>query len=116
MAAPGPRMENPLGLPYEIRLKYSRARSQAKLRNEEWAFTLESWYTMWMESGVFHLRGNKPHHYSMVRIDEIEAWGPHNCIIVSGRTRLRKHAFERLHKYGPITEWETRFDVKERGR
>jgi hypothetical protein len=114
MAAPGPKMENPLGLPYETRVIYSRARSQAKYRREEWAFTLESWWEMWQDSGVWEHRGPAPHQYVMVRKDNIEAWGPHNCIIVSRRLQLKKHAYELLHKYGPPTDWDERFDVRNR--
>lgn len=112
MAAPGPKMENPMGISYEWRRKYSTSRSQARFRQEEWAFTLESWYTMWKESGVMQYRGNRPHQYCMVRIDEIEAWGPHNCIIVSVRNHLKKHCYEKMQKRGPTTDWETRFDVR----
>ena len=69
------------------RRKHSISRAQAKLRKEEWAFTFETWFSMWDVSGVKDHRGNKPHQYCMVRLDNIEAWGPHNCIIV-GRRRV----------------------------
>lgn len=104
--------ENPTGIEWEWVRKYSVAKAQAKKRREEWAFTLESWYGMWEDSGVKEHRGNKPHQYVMVRKDEIEAWGPHNCIIVSRRTHLKKHCYEKMLKTIPQTDWEDRHDVR----
>lgn len=111
MARRGPLFANPLGIDYEWRRKYSCARSQAIFHKQEWAFTLETWYTQWKESGVMEHRGNKPHQYVMVRVDPIEAWGPHNTIIVSYRLLLKKHAYEKLLKRGPETEWDRKHDV-----
>lgn len=104
--------ENPQNIPQEWVLAYSRARAQAKFQKHEWAFELETWYAMWDESGVKEHRGNKPHQYVMVRKDEIEAWGPHNCIIVSRRTQLKKHALEKMLKRIPETEWEDKHAVR----
>lgn len=108
--------ENPTGIPQEWVRAYSLARAQAKFQRQEWAFELESWYEMWDSSGVKEHRGNKPHQYVMVRKDEIEAWGPHNCIIMSRRLHLKKHAYERLHKRQEITDLDDSFDVRNRGK
>ena len=99
----------PLDTPYDERVKYSRAKAQAKYRREEWAFTFETWYNMWLESGVIEHRGSRPHHYCMVRLDTIEAWGPHNCIIVSRRTHMKK-AHHRMTT-GQDTDWQRRHGV-----
>jgi len=104
--------ENPTGIKRKWVLAYSKARAQAKFQKQEWAFELETWYDLWESSGVMEHRGRKPHQYVMVRKDEIEAWGPHNCIIVSRRTQLKKHCYERLHKMSEITEWDDRFAIR----
>lgn len=70
---------------------YARARCQARYRREEWAFTPETWYRHWVNSGVMQHRMRRVHGYCMVRLDRLEAWGPHNCIIVSRRKSLRKN-------------------------
>jgi|TARA_R110000796_G_scaffold99516_2_gene207646 hypothetical protein len=92
------------------RRKHSISRAQAKLRKEEWAFTFETWFSMWDVSGVKDHRGNKPHQYCMVRLDNIEAWGPHNCIIVGRRMHLKKQAYETMHNF-PVMPWETKHGV-----
>lgn len=73
-------------LPNPWNVFYARARSQALFRKEEWAFTPESWYKLWQDSGFAELKGRTRRGYVMVRIDRIEAWGPHNCRII-GRMR-----------------------------
>lgn len=96
-------------IPYSERQKYARAKAQAKFRREEWAFTADTWYNMWLDSGVIEHRGRKPHQYCMVRLDTIEAWGPHNCIIVPRRTHMKKAAYEMLS--GDKTDWQRRHGV-----
>lgn len=94
------------------RRKYSRAKAQAKFRNEEWAFTAESWYALWADSDLIQHRGKQNHNYCMVRKDNIEAWGPHNCILVSRRQYFRKQAYETMLKKIPVTEWKDKHDVR----
>lgn len=108
------KYENPNNIEKKWVYAYSRAAAQARFYKQEWAFTLETWYDMWDQSGVKEHRGNKPHQYVMVRKDEIEAWGPHNCIIMSRRTHLKKHCYERLHKRQPITDLDDSYDVRNR--
>lgn len=91
-------------------LKFQRAKAQAKYRRAEWAFTFEDWYQMWVDSGVMEHRGRAPHQYCMVRLDPIEAWGPHNCIIVPRRLHLKKLMYETMTK--DQTSWEKRHGVK----
>lgn len=97
-------------LPHPWNRKYSRAQSQAKYRKEEWAFTPESWYKLWVNSGKMKHIGREPHCYCMVRKDPIEAWGPHNCIIVTRRMHLRKQAYEGFHQL-PKTDWKDEHGV-----
>ena len=92
------------------RRKYSNTRALARYRKEEWAFTFETWDDMWETSGVKEHRGNKPHQYCMVRLDPIEAWGPHNCIIVGRRMHLKKQAYETMHNF-PKMPWEEKHGV-----
>lgn len=97
--------------PYETRRLYSCAKAQAKYYKQEWAFTLETWWQFWDESGLWEHRGNRGHQYTMVRLDTIEAWSPKNCIIVPRRTMLRKNGYEvkgNLTK----TDWQPRHDVR----
>lgn len=74
---PRPKLPPPWGRRYIVKQCYARYLGQ------EWAFTHESWYQMWEASGVMHLYGRTMQGYRMVRLDPIEAWGPHNCKIVS---------------------------------
>jgi len=96
-------------IPPEERRKYSLAKAQAKFRQEEWAFTADTWYQQWIESGVMQHRGKQPHQYCMVRLDTIEAWGPHNCIIVPRRMHLKKCMYETKTKN--YTDWQPKHGV-----
>lgn len=107
---------NPQGIPQAWVKKYSVARAQAKFQRQEWAFELETWYNMWEQSGVKEHRGRKPHQYVMVRKDPIEAWGPHNCIIVSQRMNQRKHCYEKMLKLAPKTEYTDEHDIRNQRR
>ena len=84
-------------LPREYNKRYSMAKAQAKFRGEEWAFTDESWYKLWQDSGYIDHMSRQVHQYCMVRKDPLEAWGPHNCIIVTRRKHLRKKVYEGWH-------------------
>jgi len=113
---------NPNGPPKKYNLeskewnrKYAMAKSQARYRKEEWAFTDESWYKMWKDSGVMEHMGVQSHQYCMVRKDPIEAWSPKNCIIVSRRMHFRKRMYESLHNY-PKTDWQDKHGVKKDGK
>lgn len=97
-------------LPSPWNTYYARARCQALYRNSFWAFTPHTWYHMWQQSGVMQHKGRKIHQYRMVRMDPIEAYGPHNCIIVSNRMAYRKNMYENLRR-GPRTDWQTQHAV-----
>lgn len=77
-------------LPHPWNVRYARCVAQAKYRREEWAFTPETWMRHWENSGVMEHCTRKTYGYCMVRLDPIEAWGPHNCIIVPRRQQLNK--------------------------
>jgi hypothetical protein len=81
-------------IPHPWNVRYARSRCQARYRREEWAFTPETWYRHWQNSGVMEHCTRKSHGYCMVRLDPIEAWGPHNCIIVPRRQALMKILWE----------------------
>lgn len=102
---------NPNNIPKEWVRKYSMAKAQAVALGQEWAFELETWYDMWEASGVKEHRGPRIHQYCMVRKDPIEAWGPHNCIIVARRTHMRKHCYEKMLKTVKTTEWTDQHDI-----
>jgi len=104
--------ENATGIPYPWVKAYSLAKAQAKFLRHEWAFELETWFGMWEESGVKQHRGNKPHQYCMVRLDQIEAWGPHNCIIIPRRKGLQKHVYENVLKIRKPTEYDRSYAVR----
>lgn len=78
--------------------RYSVARCQARFRREEWAFTPETWYATWCDSGRAEQCGPKPDDYCLVRVDRTEAWGPHNCIVVQRRKQLRKLLINSTHR------------------
>lgn len=85
-------------IPSPWNIYYARARCQALFRNAYWAFTPQSWYQLWVDSGVMRHRGRRIHQYRMVRMDPIEAYGPHNCIIVSNRMAFRKLWYENTRR------------------
>ena len=94
---------NPNGKPRIYKLeqewnrKYAMAKAQAKFRKEEWAFDELTWYKMWKDSGHIEHMGRQVHQYCMVRKDPVEAWGPHNCIIIKRRKHFKKQMYETLH-------------------
>lgn len=94
-------------IPKLWRDRYSRAQAQAKFRREEWAFSCDSWYKMWQQSGVAEHMGRELHQYCMVRKDTIEAWGPHNCIIVTRRMKFKRDAYVNIHKHY-ASDWENK--------
>lgn len=71
--------------------RYTRKRIYCLHLGQEWAFTHQTWYQMWCESGVMHLAGRGESQYRMVRVDPYEAWGPHNCRIVRGHRLLYRN-------------------------
>jgi hypothetical protein len=77
-------------IPEPFNLRYSRAKAQALFRKQEWAFTDESWYKVWKDSGVMQHMGNESYHYCMVRAEDTEAHGPHNCLIIPRRMHYKK--------------------------
>ena len=87
----------------EARRQYQRAWAQARHRQEEWAFEPYTWWRVWFESGVTAHRGAHAHLYCMTRVDPLEAWGPHNSIIVSRRQLFHKLS-RNLHRREQI-EW-----------
>tara|TARA_R100001509_G_scaffold165384_1_gene146786 strand:+ start:2605 stop:2955 length:351 start_codon:yes stop_codon:yes gene_type:complete len=89
----------------ELNKRYSMAKAQAKFRGEEWAFTDETWHKLWVDSGHIEHMGRQIHQYCMVRKDPLEAWGPHNCIIVTRRKHLRKKVYERWYNV-PYRDYE----------
>jgi len=105
------RLEYPKDISLEWRKKYSRARAQARFRKQEWAFSCETWYELWRDSGLIEHRGKELHSYCMVRKDPIEAWSPKNCIIASRRQFFKKCGYESLAKL-PKTDWADRHDQR----
>tara|TARA_R110000868_G_scaffold96433_1_gene265341 strand:- start:1222 stop:1647 length:426 start_codon:yes stop_codon:yes gene_type:complete len=105
----GPQLERRVtNLSDEWNRRYSVRRCQAKFRREEWAFTPDTYWKMWVESGRADQCGRRPDQYCMVRVDKLEAWGPHNCIIVLRRTQLKKlwQDHYRFKRYGkPEPDW-----------
>ena len=87
-------MDNRLKYPKEIpslwRLRYSRAKAQAKFRKEEWGFNIETWYGFWQASKQADKIGSKLEGVVMVRIDRNKSWNINNCIIVSRSHQLWK--------------------------
>lgn len=91
-------------IPSDWSKKYSMAKAQAKYRREEWAFDEHSWYKLWLDSGVTEHMGKHVQCYCMTRKDKIEAWGPHNCIIIPRRKHFRKMAYVGFHNF-PNADW-----------
>ena len=92
-------------LPEPYGTRYARSKAQAKYRQDEWAFTPESWYAVWCDSGVIEHMGRSVHQYCMVRVDDTEAWGPHNTIIIPRRMHFKKRFYEYVLNY-PKTEYD----------
>lgn len=62
----------------EIKHAFSRARAQAKLRGAEWCLTIDEWFDIWEDSGLWEQRGRVLGTYYMRRIDDEGAWQPSN--------------------------------------
>jgi len=92
MGKRGPQKTYRLPSPWNTR--YARAKALAKFRGEYWNFTPETWFDMWVESGVMQWCSNRAEGYCMVKKDPIEAWGPHNAIIIPRRMLFRKFGYE----------------------
>lgn len=86
-------------IPSEFSKRYSRMSAQARFRNEEWAFTVDEWYKIWCDSGVKEHMGRALHQYCMTRVDATEAWGSHNCLIVTRRMHFAKKFYESVMNY-----------------
>ena len=97
-------------LPSPWNTYYARAKCQAIYRKNFWSFTPDSWYQMWVESGVMQHKGRKTHQYRMVRMDPTEAYGPHNCIIISNRMHYKKLMYENARR-GPKTNFQPQHAV-----
>jgi hypothetical protein len=102
-------------IPSPWNIYYARARCQALFRNAYWAFTPDTWYQLWVNSGVMQHKGRKIHQYRMVRMDPIEAYGPHNCIIVSNRMHYRKLMYENTRRV-PKTNFQPHHAVNHRSK
>lgn len=92
-------------LPEPFALRYARSKAQAKYFRQEWAFTPETWYKVWEDSGVKDHMGKQTHEYCMVRVDNTEAHGEHNCMIIPRRMYFRKQFYEYLANY-PKTDYD----------
>lgn len=92
-------------LPDPYSTRYARSASQARFRGEEWAFTQDTWYKVWQDSGVIAHMGRGVHQYCMTRVDNLEAWGPHNVIIIPRRMHFRKMLYEYVMKF-PRTDYD----------
>lgn len=98
-------------IPKEWAKKYSMAKSQAKFRREEWAFDQDTWYELWMNSGVVEHLGRQAHQYCLARKDTIEAWSPSNCIVIPRRMHFKKRGYVSFHNY-PDAPWQDHNDVR----
>lgn len=64
--------------PQEIKHAFTRSRAQAKLRGAEWCMTIDEWFDMWDNSGLWEERGRVLGTYYMRRIDDGGPWHPSN--------------------------------------
>tara|TARA_A100001201_G_scaffold68984_1_gene63763 strand:- start:1422 stop:1748 length:327 start_codon:yes stop_codon:yes gene_type:complete len=79
-----------LDVPVEWVARYNRKKTYCRWKKQEWAFTPQSFYAVWKQSGVMHKISRSPSGYCMVRLDPTEAWSPKNVkIIVRGRLLMR---------------------------
>ena len=97
-------------LPQLWNRRYVIQRNQAKYRKEEWAFTPDSWYKLWYDSGVMEHHGRKSYEFCMSRKDPLEAWSPDNCIILRRRKHLAK-CLGQLRGWIGVHEWTDEDDV-----
>jgi len=97
------------------RLHFSRHRSQARHRGEQYLLTFEQYIELWAD--VWHLKGRGSTNYCMTRRDTSLPWCVDNC-----RTMLRSEHLT-LTKSGrrsapppqtPFDEWEIPDEIKHR--
>jgi len=61
--------------------KYIAHRKNARIRGIGWNFTFDEWMQVWLDSGVFHLRGSKRGQYVMARIGDTGPYSKENVTI-----------------------------------
>lgn len=59
--------------------KYSAQKRKAKQRGIDWAFTFDSWWSMWKDS--WEQRGDSTGKYCMARFGDTGEYSPTNCYI-----------------------------------
>lgn len=69
--------------------KYNQQRLQAKQRNIEWLFTLESWLEFWGEKLEF--RGIRHNDLCCGRHEDIGPYSPENCYITTNEENLNHY-------------------------
>jgi len=94
-------------LPHPFNVRYSRARALARYYGQEWAWTPETWYRVWQDSGVAEHMGKQVHQFCMVRVENMEAHGAHNCIIIPRRMHFKKLFYEYIKDF-PKTDYDPR--------
>jgi hypothetical protein len=69
---------------------YLRKKAQAKFRGEEWSLTIEQWFKLWDDSGLWHNRGRHPHASAVFLQDPEGGWHIHNVEICDRTVKLRE--------------------------
>lgn len=79
--------------------KYNVKRCYCRFKQQEWAFTLHSFYDVWKKSGLMDQISRSPKGYCMVRLDPLEAWSPRNVKIVQrGKLLVRNISIYSVYK------------------
>jgi hypothetical protein len=78
------------------RQKFNMQRTHANIRNIDWNLTFEEWYSWWIATGKYHLRGCRKGQYVMARYNDSGPYSLDNifCSSVEQNNKDR-------HKFNP---------------
>jgi hypothetical protein len=69
---------------------YLRKKAQAKFRGEAWTLTIDEWFKLWDDSGLWHNRGRHPHASAVFLQDPEGGWHIDNVEICDRTVKLRE--------------------------
>jgi len=77
-------------LQHEMYYAWSKHRSQALYRGEEYTLTWLDWQVIWTDTNDFLRRGRRPDDLTLTRIDDDGAWEIDNVQVITRLEQLRK--------------------------
>lgn len=67
-----------------------RKKAQAVFRGEQWTLTIEEWFKLWEDSGMWHNRGRHKDASAVFKIDPNKGWHAWNVEVCNRSKKLRE--------------------------